>query len=94
MNRLCIKNFKNYIKVMEVPDKIYVGIDPIWGNMYVNYDKNDIDNIEYIRKDAFIEKVQDWVKNRAESFIVDTPLFPYFDYKKAIENLKEYMKGE
>ena len=61
MNRLCIKNFKNYIKVMEVPDKIYVGIDPIWGNMYVNYDKNDIDNIEYIRKDAFIENVDEFI---------------------------------
>lgn len=61
MNRLCIKNFKNYIKVMEVPDKIYVGIDPIWGNMYVNYDKNDIDNIEYIRKDAFIEKADEFI---------------------------------
>lgn len=61
MNRLCIKNFKNYIKVMEVPDKIYVGIDPIWGNMYVNYDKNDIDNIEYIRKDTFIKKADEFI---------------------------------
>lgn len=61
MNRLCIKNFKNYIKVMEVPNKIYVSIDPVWGNMYVNYDKNDIDNIEYIRKDTFIEKADEFI---------------------------------
>ena len=46
----------------------------------------------YVRKDAFVEKMQNWIKNRAESFIVDTPVFPYFDYKRAIEDFKEYME--
>ena len=54
----------------------------------------DKDSVEYIRKDAFIEKAAEWIKNKAESYVVDTPLCYYFDYKRAIEDFKEYIKGE
>lgn len=43
---------------MKAPDKIYIQIDKPTGAMFVNYDRNDPDNIEYIRKDALLE----WVK--------------------------------
>ena len=41
---------------MKAPEKIYIVIDPVWGSMSVNYNRNDTNNIEYIRTDAFIEK--------------------------------------
>ena len=48
------------------------------------------EDIEYIR----IDIVLDWIKNKADKYTVDTPLCIYFDYKRAIEDFKEYMKGE
>jgi hypothetical protein len=54
----------------------------------------DKDSVEYIRKDAFIEKAAEWIKNKAENYIVDTPLCSYFDYKRAVDDFKNYMKGE
>ena len=47
-----------------------------------------------IAKDAFIEKAEDWVKNRAELFVIQTQLTMYYDYKRAVEDFKKYMKGE
>ena len=44
--------------------------------------------------DAFIEKAAEWIKNKAENYIVDTPLCSYFDYKRAVDDFKNYMKGE
>jgi hypothetical protein len=44
--------------------------------------------------DTFIEKASEWIKNKSESYVVDTPLCYYFDYKRAIEDFKEYIKGE
>lgn len=37
------------------PDKIYIVIDDMFGSMSVNYDRNDPNNIEYLRKDALLE---------------------------------------
>lgn len=51
-------------------------------------------DIEYTRADALIEKAAEWIKNKAENYIVDTPLCSYFDYKRAVENFKDYIKGE
>lgn len=47
---------------MKAPDKIYLQIDDTYGTMYVNYDKYDVENIEYIRKDALLE----WAKAEIE----------------------------
>jgi len=52
--------------MMEVPDKIYVRIDPVWGSMYVNYDKNDQDNIEYVHKDTFIKRISELLSSRID----------------------------
>lgn len=51
------------MKTNEAPEKIYLVIDPIWGTMTVNYNRNDTDNIEYIRKDTFVEDVWKTVDN-------------------------------
>ena len=46
----------------------------------------------YVREDAFIEKAAEWIKNKAENYIVDTPLCSYFDYKRAVEDFKNILK--
>ena len=50
--------------------------------------------VEYTRTDAFIEKAAEWIKNKAENYIVETHLCSYFDYKRAVEDFKKYMEGE
>ena len=44
--------------------------------------------------DTFIEKAAVWIKNKAERYVVETSLWPYFDYKRAVEDFVNYMKGE
>ena len=41
-----------------------------------------------------IEMFLSFLRDRGQNFVVNTPLYPYFDYKKAIEDLKQAMKGE
>ena len=41
--------------MIETPDKIHVVIDPKFGTMAVNYDKNDVNNVDYIRRDTVLE---------------------------------------
>ena len=67
---------------MEVPKKIYIIIDPYWGSIYVNYDKNDPDNIEYIHKDTFIENAKKWFNSKNGIVITDTKAFfdEFIDY--------------
>jgi len=77
---------------MEAPEKIYIIIDPVWGSMCVNYDKNDTNNIEYVRKDSVIEKACRFIKERlsfddswhveGEDCMLD----------KVIKDFKKYMK--
>ena len=81
---------------VNVPEKIYLfknlvteTPDDRWLSK-----KSCNDDIEYVHTDAFIEKAAEWIKNKAENYIVDTPLCSYFDYKRAVENFKEYIKGE
>lgn len=72
----------------KAPEKIYIepNLDSIWGMA----ERSCESEIEYTRTDM----VLDWIKNKAESYIVDTPLCSYFDYKRAVEDFKNYMKGK
>lgn len=77
---------------MKAPEKIHV--QP---NAHDRWFEGKIPNglpnglfVEYTRTDSVI----DWLKNKAENYIVDTPLCSYFDYKRAVEDFKDYMKGE
>lgn len=86
------------MKANEVPEKIYRT------TFYLDDDKGDTkwkktpvagaENIEYIRKDAFIEKAVGWIKEHKE--VVETEdngimgwIPDYF-----IEEFRKYMKGE
>lgn len=80
----------------EAPEKIYVHKSQYWGLManYKNITKNDI---EYIRKDAFIEKVANYLNyilyDRVE---IKNPgsIIPSLCAKgEFIEDFKNYMKG-
>ena len=79
------------MKTNKAPEKIYVVIDPIWGSMSVNYNRNDTDNIEYIRKDAFIKKAREWFERRNEWRDING--IKHCDME-SFEDFKNYMKGE
>lgn len=65
------------------PEKIYLQ-EPTKVRTEKKYD-NDV---EYIRTDSVIE----WIKSKADKYIVDTSMCCYFDYKRAIEDFKNYIK--
>ena len=83
------------------PEKIYIHVrankelGTTWhGKKITNSD------IEYIRKDAFIEKACEWLRTHSEVDYFE--LIPDANYcgagnlnkKKMIEDFKKYMKGE
>lgn len=53
----------------------------------------DVEKYLKYNNDQFIEKACTWLKDRAERFVVSTPVC-YYDYKHAVEDFKTYMKGE
>lgn len=68
---------------MKAPDKIYIQIDKPTGAMFVNYDKNDEANIDYIRKDAIVDKLYKW-------FEEDTTVADYYSkeaFAKVVDKL-------
>ena len=83
------------MKANEAPEKLYLH-PTASGNVGASWLTFPLtsEDIEYTRTDAFVEKAAEWIKNKAESYVVDTPLCSYFDYKKAVEDFKNYMKGE
>lgn len=74
------------------PEKIYLFENPISGTPDDRWlsKRSDENDVEYIRTDFVIE----WIKNKVDKYIVDTPMCCYFDHKRAIEDFKNYMKGE
>ena len=84
---------------METPDKIYI-VDATFPD-YVDFDGSPINtkriddhDIEYIRKDDFIEKACEWLSkssNYNEGFI-----YPSHNgvIDAFVNNFKNYMKGE
>ena len=78
----------------DAPEKIYIDefgseLSHDW-HIENSYEKD----IEYTRTDALMEKTREWIKNNAEKFVVNTPLCDYYDYKRAIQNFENYIKGE
>ena len=80
------------MKANEAPEKLYVNIyDHLTQKGYYAFiNKVTEDDIEYIRKDAFIEKACNWLEQTL------SPYIPYcnIDIDLAIEDFKNYMKGE
>lgn len=77
------------MKSNEAPEKIYIVIDPIWGSMSVNYNRNDTNNIEYTSTDVFIEKACDYLM---EYEFNDSPTIA--DRRKRVDEFRKYMEGE
>ena len=71
---------------MEAPEKIYFTQTENGTHYYTEGIPFERNYIEYIRKDAFIEKVSTWFANRYQ-------VNGYLDADD-IEDFKNYMKGE
>lgn len=73
---------------METPEKIYVHVkgDKVtntWNSTWIG-----VHDVEYIRKDAFIEKVWSWIEDNILSSNQQDKSRLY------LEQFKNYMKGE
>ena len=78
------------------PEKIFLHPD-IGGKEFIRpwlKKRASQESVEYTRTDAFVEKAAEWIKNKAENYIVETHLCSYFDYKRAVEDFRNYMEGE
>ncbi len=70
---------------MNAPEKIYVSRH---SGLHF-YNKNNEDDIEYTRTDAFIEKACEWIKNNSHNYANNTLGKEYL-----VSDFKNYMKGE
>jgi len=95
-----------------LPDKIYLNLGDLTEEEYnetdfqdlseVTWSEDDVQgkNIEYIRKNAFIEKAVKWLRTHSEADYFE--LIPVANYcgagnlnkKKMIEDFKNYIKNE
>lgn len=76
---------------MEAPDKLYVDTEDRLSDsiLYGFTEKRKDNDIEYVRKDDFIEKVVDYIANnmRCNGYTLQTKV-------KFIKDFKKYMDGE
>lgn len=75
------------MEASEAPLRIILSADrdtQIINDEWVVNDYTDNIKIEYIRTDFVLE----WIKNKVDKYIVDTPMCSYFDHKRAIEDFK------
>jgi hypothetical protein len=77
---------------MKAPDKIYIVHDKETGGMFVNYDKKDTNNIEYINKDLLLEWAKDMEK-RAEYKFDDESGDMFWGYEVAIGEVIEKLES-
>ena len=61
-----------------------------------SFDEAMKDAEKYLKynQDQFINKACIWLIDRSERFAINTPAYYYYDYKQAVEDFKNYMKGE
>jgi len=86
------------MKANEAPEKIYIFENPILDFTKLSVRKSNED-IEYVRKDAFIEKAVDYINEHVEYYMkkdkmCNLPLCPLFEKQSFIEGFKKHMKGE
>lgn len=77
---------------VNAPEKIYIHPD-IGGKEFLRpwlHRAANSESVEYVRKDAFIEKACDFLKDRIEHDSIDYPMAT----NRLIEDFKKYMKGE
>ena len=85
------------MKENEAPEKIYIFENPILDFTKLSIKQNDND-IEYTRTDAFIEKAEKFFTEKFEvedyNDNIDIDGSPIFNYGRFIDDFKKYMKGE
>ena len=85
------------MKTSKAPEKIYLQdsmstdtIGELWPEWF---DAKVSDNsVEYIRTDAVIKKIENWLKDNADDYIVHHWNETTLDTMSLIEDIKEYMK--
>ena len=79
------------MKANEAPKKIYYAP---YGYMRVNHPITDND-IEYIRKDAFMKKAENFLEMLGYGFtITDNITHANYDKEQLVEDFRNYIKGE
>ena len=76
------------MKANKAPEKIWMDLE--WIPHFDCKDCITEDSIEYIRKDAFIEKALDWLRKK----LCDYFDAPRGDYDMFIDEFRNYMEGE
>ena len=71
------------MKANEAPEKVYVHKSQYFG--LIAHEHNITNGIEYTRTDAFIEKAENYLRNKCQRFILT---------EKDIEDFRKYMEGE
>lgn len=81
---------------MKAPEKLYLSKNIYSTFMYQVPDNDDKTEIEYIRKDIFIEKACQFIKEHHHEFSFwNTEEYELeFNTQKFIEDFKNYIKGE
>ena len=79
-----------------LPDKIYLNLGDLTEEEYKELDFHDLSdvtwseddvqgrNVEYVRKDAFIEKALEWIRENIRPY--------YHDVRYKYEHFKKYME--
>lgn len=80
---------------MEAPEELYVDAeDNLSDSMLYGFtEKRKDDDIEYIRKDAFIEKACEWLINHNDYICGSTNGIVKYDMEQLVEDFKKYMEG-
>ena len=74
------------MKANEAPEKLY-----LLPNGLISYCRNTDEDVEYIRKDAFIEKTCEWLSKNSPNYI---NYFISHDFGKFVEDFRKAQKGE
>ena len=92
------------MKANEAPEKIYIDANEDWHRTYTAFtEKAKGNDIEYIRKDAFIEKASEYFHRSLEdtkviddyrNILVRGIQASYTSVEEFIEDFKKYMEGE
>ena len=79
------------MKANEAPEILYLSKNIYSTYLYQVPDPDDETAVEYIRKDAFIEKTCEWLSKNSPNYI---NYFISHDFGKFVEDFRKAQKGE
>ena len=82
---------------MKAPEKLYFGLQGDTGILDIYSKKESENDIEYVRKDIFIEKAAEWLDNNLWNYydtgsIGDFEILKFEHFTQMIEDFKLAMK--